>query len=85
MLVSGLLTGRALDAVVLVLAFGVGMAVTLTAVGVVTIRGYGLLTSRMKGRAAASVVSAWTPVAAGVAVSIAGCFYLALAVTVLTA
>ncbi|WP_327048351.1 hypothetical protein OG320_11025 [Microbispora sp. NBC_01189] len=82
---SGLLTGRALDAVVLVLTFGVGMAVTLTAVGVVTIHGHGLLTRRIKGRAAASVVAAWTPVAAGVAVSLAGCLYLAAGVIVLTA
>ncbi|MGR6922003.1 hypothetical protein ACU635_47810 [[Actinomadura] parvosata] len=38
-LVSGLLTGRSLGAVVLVLAFGAGMAVTLTAVGIMTVRG----------------------------------------------
>ncbi|GAA0988742.1 hypothetical protein GCM10009555_071030 [Acrocarpospora macrocephala] len=34
---------------------------------------------------AAAAVSAWTPVVAGIAVSIAGCFYLASAVIVLTA
>ena len=42
-LMSGLLTGRAFDAVVLVAAFGVGMALTLTGVGIVTIRGFTLL------------------------------------------
>lgn len=83
-LVSGLLTGRSIDAVVLVLVFGVGMAFTLSAVGVVTIHGHGLLTRRMKSLSAASAISAWTPMAAGVAVSITGCIYLAGAVIVLT-
>ncbi len=81
LLVSGLLTGRAADALILVLAFGVGMAVTLTAVGALTIRGFGALASRTKRWAA---IAAWTPAVAGVAVATAGCLYVAMAVSVLT-
>ncbi|WP_218010974.1 hypothetical protein [Herbidospora mongoliensis] len=55
----------ALDAVVLVLAFGFGMACTLTAVGFVTIRGFSLFSRSVRGGAAAAV-----------AVPIVGCFYL---------
>jgi ABC-type nickel/cobalt efflux system permease component RcnA len=80
-LVSGLLTGRSLDAVVLVLAFGVGMAVTLTAVGIVTVRGAAMLSSRTPRVRLLRTVAAWTPALAGVAVAIGGCLYLATAVT----
>ncbi|MEO3868736.1 sulfite exporter TauE/SafE family protein [Nonomuraea sp. B12E4] len=84
-LVSGLLTGRAVDAVVLVLAFGLGMAVTLTAVGVVTVRGAALLSRRTPGLRLVRAAVAWTPALAGVAVTIGGCLYLATAVTALSA
>jgi ABC-type nickel/cobalt efflux system permease component RcnA len=84
-LVSGLLTGRALDAVVLVLAFGVGMAATLTGVGVVTIRGSALLARRTRGRRLATAVAAWIPAVAGVAVAGGGCLYLVAAISVLVA
>ncbi|MDG4822983.1 sulfite exporter TauE/SafE family protein [Asanoa sp. WMMD1127] len=82
LLVSGLLTGRSVDALVLVLAFGVGMAVTLTAVGMVTVRGFGALAARTRRWAA---VAAWTPAVAGLAVATAGFLYVAMAVSVLTA
>ncbi|GAA1840762.1 nickel/cobalt transporter [Asanoa iriomotensis] len=81
LLVSGLLTGRSMDALILVLAFGVGMAVTLTAVGVVTVRGFGALAARTRKW---SAVAAWTPAVAGVAVATAGFLYVAAAVSTLT-
>ncbi|WP_329429622.1 hypothetical protein OG339_14150 [Streptosporangium sp. NBC_01495] len=83
-LMSGLLTGRAFDAVVLVAAFGLGMALTLTGVGVVTIRGYALLARGTRRWSPASTALAWAPAAAGVAVSLAGGLYLAVAISVLT-
>ena len=58
------------------------MAVTLTAVGVVTVRGFGVLASRTRKWAA---VAAWTPAVAGLAVAVGGCLYLAMAVSTLTA
>jgi len=82
LLVSGLLTGRSVDALMLVMTFGVGMAVTLTAVGVVTVRGFGALASRTRKWAA---VAAWTPAVAGLAVAAGGCFYLVMAVATLRA
>lgn len=81
---SGLLTGRAFDAVALVAAFGVGMALTLTGVGVVTIRGYTLLAHGTHRWSRASAVMAWAPAAAGLAVSSAGGLYLVAAVGTLT-
>jgi ABC-type nickel/cobalt efflux system permease component RcnA len=81
-LVSGLLTGRAVDALVLVLAFGLGMAVTLTGVGVVTIRGFALLAGRVR-RWPVAVTATWLPALAGVFVSVGGCLYLVAAVSVL--
>lgn len=83
-LVSGLLTGRAVDASLLVLAFGVGMAATLTAVGLVTIRGFALLTGGTRRWPIAATATAWTPAIAGVAVSLGGCLYLAAAISVLS-
>ncbi len=84
-LVSGLLTGRSVGAVVIVLAFGVGMALTLTGVGVLTIRGHALLSGRTRNWALASSLSAWTPAIAGVAVCLGGCLYVAAAVSALAA
>jgi nickel/cobalt exporter len=83
-LVSGLLTGRAVDALLLVLAFGVGMAATLTAVGLVTIRGFALLSGGTRRWPIAATATAWTPAIAGVAVSLGGCLYLAAAISVLS-
>ncbi|MFG2733525.1 hypothetical protein N0X72_06845 [Streptomyces carpaticus] len=83
-LVSGMLTGRSLNAVVLVLMFGIGMAVTLTAVGVLTVRGHALLSRRAGGTRFAATLAGWTPAVAGAAVTVGGCLYLAAAVSVLT-
>ncbi|MDG4787497.1 hypothetical protein O7626_16410 [Micromonospora sp. WMMD1102] len=83
-LVSGLLTGRALDALVLVLAFGVGMAGTLTGVGVVTIRGFALLAGTARRWPLAATATARLPAVAGIAVSLGGCLYLLAAISVLT-
>lgn len=79
-LVSGLLTGRALGAVVLVVVFGAGMAVTLTAVGVLSLRGWSLLSGRTRKWS-----TAWMPGLAGAGVCLGGVFYLAAAVSVLAA
>ncbi|MEV4629722.1 hypothetical protein AB0J90_25995 [Micromonospora sp. NPDC049523] len=83
-LVSGLLTGRALDAVILVIVFGIGMAVTLTGVGVLTIRGYALLAGRSRSWSPLAKVIGWVPAAAGVVVALGGCLYVLAALTVLT-
>lgn len=83
-LVSGLLTGRAVNAVVLVVAFGVGMAATLTGVGVLTIKSVEVIGRRTRTWAVASTVAAWTPVVAGVAVVVGGVLYVSVAVSVLT-
>jgi nickel/cobalt transporter (NicO) family protein len=82
-LVSGLLTGRAVNAVILVLVFGIGMAATLTGVGVVTIKGVGVLTERTRRWSLASMIAAWTPALAGVAVAVGGCLYVTAAVATL--
>ncbi|RKN10916.1 hypothetical protein [Streptomyces radicis] len=84
-LVSGMLTGRSLNAVILVLMFGLGMAVTLTGVGVLTVRGRGLLAGRVRNARLAAAAAAWTPAVAGAAVAVGGCLYLFAAVTTLTA
>ncbi|WP_066944347.1 nickel/cobalt transporter [Streptomyces lushanensis] len=84
-LVSGLLTGRALGAVALVVVFGIGMALTLTGVGVMTIRGFAFLEQRLRGGKAAARLAAWTPVVAGVTVATGGCLYLLAAVSTLSA
>ncbi|MFJ6199334.1 nickel/cobalt transporter [Micromonospora sp. NPDC092111] len=83
-LVSGLLTGRAPYAVLLVAAFGVGMAATLTAVGVITVRGYALLAGRAPRWSPIARLVAWAPLVAGIAVSTGGCLYLVAALTTLT-
>ncbi|MET8966377.1 hypothetical protein ABZX69_44275 [Streptomyces sp. NPDC004074] len=83
-LVSGLLTGRSIDAIVLVLAFGTGMAATLTAVGVLTVRGHALVTRHTHRRPLAARIVAWTPAVAGLGVSIGGVLYLAAAISALT-
>ncbi|MEV0753578.1 hypothetical protein [Streptosporangium sp. NPDC050280] len=83
-LMSGLLTGRAFDAVTLVAAFGVGMALTLTGVGIVTIRGLTLLTHGTHRWSLASTMMAWAPAAAGLAVSSAGGLYLVAALGTIT-
>ncbi|WJK38478.1 hypothetical protein O7608_18430 [Solwaraspora sp. WMMA2056] len=78
-LVSGLLTGRAFDAIVLVGAFGVGMAATLTAVGALTIRGWSTLSGRGGGWAPVRALVARMPLIAGLAVAGGGAIYLVIA------
>lgn len=78
-LVSGLLTGRAVDAIVLVGAFGVGMAATLTAVGALTIRGWSAVSGRGGGWAPVRALVARMPLIAGLAVAGGGAIYLVLA------
>jgi nickel/cobalt transporter (NicO) family protein len=78
-LVSGLLTGRAFDAIVLVAAFGVGMAATLTAVGALTIRGWSALAGRGGGWRPLRALVARTPLIAGLAVACGGAVYLLIA------
>ncbi|MDG4765670.1 hypothetical protein O7632_16420 [Solwaraspora sp. WMMD406] len=79
-LVSGLLTGRAVDAVVLVAVFGIGMAATLTAVGALTIRGWASLAGRGGGWAPVRRLMARMPLIAGLAVACGGGLYLLVAV-----
>ncbi|MEU1619504.1 hypothetical protein ABZ479_19670 [Streptomyces sp. NPDC005722] len=81
--VSGLLTGRALGALAIVITFGVGMALTLTGVGVATIRGFAVVERQFRGRTATAKLRKWTPVLAGLAVVTAGCFYIFSAVSTL--
>ncbi|WP_326553111.1 nickel/cobalt transporter [Micromonospora sp. NBC_01813] len=78
-LVSGLLTGRTFDAVVLVGAFGVGMAATLTAVGALTIRGWSAVSGRGGGWAPVRALVARIPLIAGLAVAGGGAIYLVIA------
>lgn len=78
-LVSGLLTGRAFDAIVLVAAFGVGMAATLTAVGALTIRGWSALAGRGGGWRPLRALVARMPLIAGLAVACGGAIYLLIA------
>ncbi|MFF7900176.1 nickel/cobalt transporter [Streptomyces sp. NPDC088817] len=82
--VSGLLTGRALGALAIVITFGVGMALTLTGVGVATIRGLTVMERQFRGRPAIARLRAWTPLLAGLAVVTAGCLYVLAAVSTLT-
>ncbi|WP_046503310.1 nickel/cobalt transporter [Streptomyces odonnellii] len=82
--VSGLLTGRALGALAVVITFGVGMALTLTAVGVATIRGFAVMERQFRGRTAMARLRTWTPALAGAAVVVVGCLYIFAAVTTLT-
>ncbi|GAB2887736.1 nickel/cobalt transporter [Streptomyces mayteni] len=82
-LVSGMLTGRSVNAVLLVLMFGLGMAATLTGVGVLTVRGRSLLAGRIRGARLAAAVTTWTPTVAGAAVAAGGCLYLVAAVSTL--
>lgn len=84
-LVSGMLTGRSLNAVILVLLFGLGMAGTLTGVGVLTVRGHALLAGRAHHGRLATAAAAWAPALAGAAVGLGGCLYLLAAVATLTA
>jgi len=82
-LVSGLLTGQVAFALLLVAVFGLGMASTLTAVGVLTLRGTALVQRSGASSAAAAAISRWIPVVAAYAVVAGGVVYLALAIRTL--
>jgi ABC-type nickel/cobalt efflux system permease component RcnA len=82
-LVTGLLTGRTAFAVVLVLLFGIGMAVTLTLVGAVTIRGVQLAGRVSRSSVALERAHALLPVAAAWTVLVLGGVYVGLAVLAL--
>lgn len=83
-LVSGLLTGQVVFALLLVGVFGLGMAFTLTVVGALTLRGTAYLQDAGGTSALAASVSRWTPVVAAYAVVAGGLVYLVLAVRSLT-
>lgn len=79
-LVSGLLTGRVLFAVVLVLMFGLGMACTLTGVGVATLKGTALIGGRSSS-AVLTRMSTLLPRVAAYGVVAGGLVYLTVALT----
>lgn len=83
-LVTGLFTGRVVLALVVVVAFGVGMAVTLSVVGWATVRGRDLLADRRWPAPAHRLVRA-LPGLAAVAVLAGGCVMSVLAVVRLAA
>jgi nickel/cobalt exporter len=77
-LVSGMLTGRVVYAVVLVLMFALGMAVTLSAVGLATIRGREYLARRRADNGALLALHRAVPVVGAVGVLVGGLVYLGL-------
>ena len=83
-LVSGLLTGQVVFALLLVGVFGLGMAFTLTLVGALTLHGTAYLQGAGASSAVAAGVSRWLPVVAAYAVVAGGLVYLMLAVRSLT-
>lgn len=78
-LVTGLFTGRAALALVVVAAFGVGMAATLGAVGWATVRGRDLLTGQRRWTPARRLARA-LPGLSAVAVLLGGCVMSLLAI-----
>ena len=81
-LVSGLASGRVVDALLLVVTFGVGMAATVSAVGVLTILGRDLVVRSTVRLGADGLVQRHLPRLAAVAVVVLGLAYLALSVPV---
>lgn len=79
-LVSGLLAGRALDALLLVVAFAVGMAATLSAVGIVTVAGREVVLSAVgrRGDRLAGVLQRGLPRLGAMGVLGLGVVYLAV-------
>jgi nickel/cobalt exporter len=75
LLVSGLVTGRAALAVVMVACFGVGLATTVLAVGLMVIAGRDWLGRKVKDHGALAGLGAWAPLA-GAAAIVCGGFVL---------
>ena len=80
-LVGGLASGRVVDAMLLVVAFGVGMAATLSSVGVLTVLGRDLVV-RTGRRAGGGFVQRYLPELAAAAVVALGFTYLVLSLPV---
>jgi nickel/cobalt transporter (NicO) family protein len=72
LLVSGLLTGRAAFAVVMVACFGVGLAATVLAVGLTVIAGRDWLGRRAKAHGPLARLGAWAPLVGAAAVVCGG-------------
>lgn len=79
-LVSGLVTGRVGFAVLLVVLFGVGMMLTIGAVGVLTLRGMQLIEGGADRTGLLATATRVLPRVAAYAVIALGCLYLALGV-----
>jgi nickel/cobalt transporter (NicO) family protein len=81
-LITGLLSGRAVFAVVLGSAFALGMAATLTLVGIATLSGRDLLARSGSGGRVA-VLHRWIPTLGAAGVLVGGVLYLGVAVRAL--
>jgi nickel/cobalt exporter len=75
-LVTGMLTGRSFAGILLVVAFGIGMAATLTLVGIATVWGRSALDSGTARWTGVRRLTAWMPAVAGAAVMGGGGLYL---------
>jgi ABC-type nickel/cobalt efflux system permease component RcnA len=75
-LVSGILTGRTAYALILVLCFAIGLAGTLTAVGLLVIKGSTLLTDSAHRSSRLSLLTRGIPLIAALGVTLGGLVYL---------
>jgi len=85
LLVSGLLTGRAALAVVMVACFGVGLAATVLAVGLMVIAGRDWLGRRVKGHGPLARFGSWAPLVGAAAIVCGGFVLSATALAALVA
>ncbi|GAB3661716.1 hypothetical protein GCM10028833_42010 [Glycomyces tarimensis] len=83
LLVSGLLTGRAPLAVAMVVGFGLGLAATVLAVGLMVIAGRDWLGRRAAGHRALARLGAWAPLFGAAAIVCGGCVLSVTAVAAL--
>nr|WP_196790759.1 hypothetical protein [Motilibacter aurantiacus] len=84
-LVSGILANRVPYAMLLIAAFAVGMALTLTAVGAASIRGTALLNEAGRSSGLAAALAVRLPSLAAVGVLLGGCVYLVRATAAVAA
>jgi nickel/cobalt transporter (NicO) family protein len=84
-LVSGLLTGQAALAVVMVACFGIGLAATVLAVGLTVIAGRDWLGAKAKTHRPLARLGAWVPLLGAAAVVCGGLALSAMAVVALAA